>query len=129
LFAVFLHQIKGLLTMLEHSEENGVSVVNFQHARILDEATVQSLGSELVEAGARAKSGKLLLNFSNVLLMSSAMIGKLVDLRNRCKKNGIQLAFCGITSNVAEVFKIMKINELVEIYSDQASALTAMQEV
>lgn len=114
--------------MLEHSEENGVSLVCFQHARILDEATVQTLGSELVEAGARAKNGKLLLDFSNVLLMSSAMIGRLVDLRNRCKKNGIQLAFCGITENVAEVFKIMKINELVEIYSNKSSAVDAMQE-
>ncbi|MDP1560641.1 MAG: STAS domain-containing protein [Pirellulaceae bacterium] len=115
--------------MLEHSEENGISVVHFLHARILDEATVQSLGSELVEAAARAKTGKFLLNFSNVLLMSSAMIGKLIDLRNRCKKNGIQLAFCGITSSVGEVFKIMKISELVEIYSDKAAAIKAMQDV
>lgn len=113
--------------MLEYSEENGVSVVYFQHARILDEATVQTLGNELVEAGARAKTGKLLLNFRNVLLMSSAMIGKLVDLRNRCKKNDIKLAFCEITENVAEVFNIMKIHDLVDIYPEEAAALTAME--
>lgn len=114
--------------MLQYSEENGVSVVRFQNARILDEATVQTLGSELVEAGARAKNAKLLLDFSNVALMSSAMIGRLVDLRNRCKKNGIKLGFCEIAENVADVFKIMKINELVEIYSDRSSAVEAMHE-
>jgi anti-anti-sigma factor len=112
--------------MLEYTEENGVTIVYFQHSRILDEATVQSLGSELVEAGARAKNGKLLLNFRNVLLMSSAMIGKLVDLRNRCKKGGIQIAFCEISENVAEVFAIMKMGDLVTIYPLESDALEKM---
>ncbi len=113
--------------MLEIKEVNDVSVGYFQNTRILDEATVQTLGTELLEAAARTKNGKLLLNFQNVVLMSSAMIGKLVLLRNRCKEGGIKLAFCEITENVAEVFSLMQLNQIVDIYSDEGTALDAME--
>ncbi|GEM_PF-1664811 len=112
--------------MLEIKEIGDVSVGYFQNTRILDEATVQTVGAELLEAAARTKDNKLVLNFRNVVLMSSAMIGKLVLLRNRCKEAGVRLAFCEITENVKEVFMLMKLDQIVDLYSDQAGALTAM---
>lgn len=113
--------------MLEIKEDADVSIGYFQNTRILDEATVQSLGTELLEAAARTKNNKMLLNFRNVVLMSSAMIGKLVLLRNRCKEAGVNLAFCEITDNVKEVFSLMRLEQLVDLYPDQASALQAME--
>lgn len=111
--------------MLEIKQVGDVTVVCFQNTRILDEATVQTLGTELLEAAARA-NGKLLLNFKNVVLMSSAMIGKLVLLRNRCDEGGVRLAFCEITSNVKEVFSLMKLDKIVDIYPDESSAIEAL---
>jgi len=115
--------------MLELREEEGVSIGYFQNTRILDEATVQALGSELLELAARSKTGKLLLNFRNVLLMSSAMIGKLILLRNRCQDADVELAFCEISPNVSEVFTLMKLDKLVDLYADESSALDALREI
>lgn len=112
--------------MLEIKEDSDVTIGYFQNTRILDEATVQTLGTELLEAAARAKSGKMLLNFQNVVLMSSAMIGKLVLLRNRCEEAGVKLAFCDITDNVKEVFTLMRLDRIVDVYPDESAALSAM---
>lgn len=115
--------------MFTYGQEDGVDIVYFENTRILDEATVQTLGTELFEAAARAKNGKLLLNFRNVLLMSSSIINKLVELRNRCEKAGMHLAFCEVSENVQEVFRLMKMQNLVNIYPDEPSAIDAMQDL
>lgn len=112
--------------MFETNDNGDVTIFYFQNNRILDEATVQTLGTELLEAAARTKNGKLLLNFRSVELMSSAMIGKLVLLRNRCEEAGVSLAFCEISSNVMEVFSLMKLDKIVKIYPDEDTALGAM---
>ncbi len=114
--------------MFDFRQEGSVSIVYFQNTRILDEATVQTLGTDLLEAAARARDGKLLLNFRNVMLMSSAVINKLVELRNRCEDAGIELGFCEISEGVKEVFTIMRMQDLVKLYSDEQSALTEMQD-
>lgn len=113
--------------MLEIKESPEATIGYFQNTRILDEATVQTLGTELLEAAARAKSGKMIVNFKNVVLMSSAMIGKLVLLRNRCNEAGIKLAFCEITENVMEVFQLMKLEQIVDLYNTESEALTALE--
>jgi len=112
--------------MLEIQENLDASIGYFQNTRILDEATVQTLGTELLEAAARAKGGKMIVNFKNVVLMSSAMIGKLVLLRNRCEEAGIKLAFCEITENVKEVFQLMKLETIVDLYGTEEEAKTAL---
>jgi anti-sigma B factor antagonist len=112
------------MALLKTIESEGVLVVFFTEAKILDEAKIQKIGTELVEAAAQADSTKrLLLNFKGVAFMSSAMIGKLVLLNKKCKTDGITLKLCEIAGNVAEVFKIMKLNKVFDIYKTQEKAL------
>ena len=60
-----------------------------------------------------------------VQYMSSAMLGKLVQLHKRCKADKIKLKLCNISKNVMEVFEITKLNKLFEIKPDEAAALAA----
>ena len=114
------------MPLLRVQETDGVVVVGFNDAKILDEAKIQKIGAELIEAATNAAAGKkMLLNFSGVGFMSSAMIGKLVLLNKKCKTDGIALKLSDISGNVSEVFKIMKLNKVFEIYKTEEKALNS----
>jgi anti-anti-sigma factor len=118
------HQRIFPMTSLRTQETDGVLVVYFNDSKILDEAKIQKIGTELIDAADSAASDKkLLLNFSGVGFMSSAMIGKLVLLNKKCKTDGVALKLSDISGNVSEVFKIMKLNKVFEIYKSEEKAL------
>jgi anti-anti-sigma factor len=112
------------MAMLRTQETDGVWVVSFTETKILDEAKIQKIGAELIEAARNAQScKKLLVNFNGVGFMSSAMIGKLVLLNKQCKQDGVALKLSNISGNVSEVFQIMKLNKVFEIYKTEEKAL------
>lgn len=112
------------MASLRTQETEGVLVVYFTDTKILEEAKIQKVGGELIEAaGAAATGKKMVLNFTGVGYMSSAMIGKLVLLNKKCKTDGIDLKLCDIAGNVGEVFKIMKLNKVFDIYKTEEKAL------
>ena len=111
---------------LRSEEKDEVKVVYFNDAKILDEARIQQIGQELMGCVATAgQKKKMVLNFQGVSFMSSAMIGKLVLLNKKCKTSNIDLKLCEITPNVAEVFKIMRLNKVFDIYKDEEKAIKA----
>ncbi len=112
---------------LRTQENEGVLVVSFTDSKILDEAKIQKIGSELIAAAdtAAAAEKKMVLNFTGVDFMSSAMIGKLVLLNKKCKMDSVDLKLSDICGNVQEVFKIMKLNKVFDIYKTEDKALKA----
>lgn len=120
----------GVLSMsaVRTSEsEEGVLVVRFADAKILDEAKIQQIGRELTACVANANNGKLLLNFEGVSFMSSAMIGKLVLVHKKCKTADIKMKCCNISPNVMEVFKITRLHKVFDIQTDEAKALKSFE--
>jgi len=106
------------------SEEKGdVLVVYFNDAKILDEAKIQQIGTELMQKVTDATSQKLLLNFLGVSFMSSAMIGKVILLNKKCKAAEVKLKLCDISNNVMEVFKLMRLNKILDIQKNEEKAL------
>ncbi len=101
----------------------GVLVVSFTDAKILDEAKIAQIGKELMELVAMADQGKMVVDFSGVSFMSSAMIGKLVLLHKRCKSAEIKMKVCQISDNVMEVFKITRLHKVFDIQKDREKAL------
>lgn len=116
------------MALLRTQETEGVLVVSFSDSKILDEAKIQKIGAELMEAAQSAQeSKKLILNFSGVGFMSSAMIGKLVLLNKQCQKDGVVLKLSDISDNVSGVFQIMKLNKVFDIYKTEEKALKSFE--
>jgi anti-anti-sigma factor len=112
------------MSSLKTQEVEEVLVVSFTDAKILDEARIQLIGQELMNAAASAgQKKKMLLNFQGVQFMSSAMIGKLVLLNKKCKTEEVVLKMSTISPNVMEVFKITRLNKVFEIFDDQDKAI------
>jgi anti-sigma B factor antagonist len=111
-------------TFLELTDAGEVLVVKFNQASILDQMIIDQIGREFDQVHLEASANhKLLLNFQTVEYMSSAMLGKLIQLHRRCKADKIKLKLCGIAKNPLDVFKITKLDKLFEIHKDAPTAL------
>ncbi len=111
---------------VELVDRGEVLLTRFKQASILDQAVIDQIGAELMQTALEASGNrKLLLDFQIVNFMSSAMIGKLLQLHKRCKADKIKLKMCSISNNLMEVFKITQLNKLFEIYADEAAGVAA----
>ena len=104
-----------------------VLVVYFSEAKILDDARIQLVGKELLEVVKRAEKLKMVINFQNVAFMSSAMIGKLIQMRTKCKEEKVELKCSNVNPKIMEVFKITNLTKLFEFYDDEATAVKAFE--
>ena len=111
-------------TYLDLQDAGEVLVIKFKQASILDQGVIDQIGQEFDQAGLEAASNrKLLLDFNTVEYMSSAMLGKLIQLHKRCKADKIKLKLCGIAKNPLDVFKITRLDKLFDIHKDATAAL------
>lgn len=111
-------------TYIELKDVGDVLGVSFKQSSILDQRTIDEIGRELEQAELEASSNrKLLVSFQGVDFMSSAMLGKLVQLHKRCKADKIKLKFCSIANNPLDVFRITRLDKLFEIHPDVNAAL------
>ena len=113
-------------TFIDLTDAGEVLVATFKQASILDQNIIDQIGRELEQAGLEAAGNrKLLLNFQTIEFMSSAMLGKLVQLQKRCKADKIKLKLCHIAKNPLEVFQITRLDKLFDIHKDLTTALAA----
>src|SRR5262245_56471703 len=104
---ILLAKGNPLMPSLQISDEQDVVVVAFKDVTILDDTLIQQIGNEFKDLTLQASSGgKLLLDFSRVGFMSSAMIGQIVKLHKNCKRDKVRLKLCKISPNIFEVFQI-----------------------
>lgn len=114
------------LTMADRGDKGDIVAVYFATASILDEAVIQQIGKEFEGVALEAAGERrLLLNFSTVKFMSSAMIGKIVRLHKQCKNDKIKLKLCAIAPELLEVFTITRLDKLLEIHDNEEKAIAA----
>lgn len=107
-------------------DKDDIVIVSINLAKILDQVAIRQIGEAFKDLTLQAAAGrKLLLDFSRVEFMSSAMIGEIVRLNKQCKQDKIQLKLCCISANIRDVFKITGLNKMLDIYPDSVQALEA----
>ncbi len=100
-----------------------VTVVSFIDSKIVTEEDIQEVGDQLYSLVESEGHRRLLLNFRNVRYLSSAALGKLINLK---KKVGVvkgDLKLCCIHPDLLEVFKITRLDQVFQIYDDETVAL------
>lgn len=102
---------------------DNATVAAFVDERIVDDIVIQSVGEQLYNLVERDGHTRLLLNFSNVKFMASAVIAKLFTLHKKVQQAKGKLKFCCIDPDLRVVFKITGLERIVEIYEDEQDAL------
>ena len=110
---------------LELSSEGDVTVIQFKDQKILDEADIQQLGTELSEVVSSGEHSKVLLNFEAVDFLSSAALGKLISVNKKANVADVGLKMCCIKPNLFEVFKLTNLDSVFDIRETQEEALSA----
>ncbi|KKL57020.1 hypothetical protein LCGC14_2239560, partial [marine sediment metagenome] len=66
---------------------------------------------------------KLLLDFSRVKFLSSAMLGVLISLQKRSAGIKGRVVICGLRPELHKVFKITRLDKLFDFYDNETEAL------
>ena len=99
---------------------NGITVVHFLDQKIVSEASDQL--NALVE---NDRHRRLLLNFSNLKVLSSVAIAKLVSLQQKVSNNQGLLKICCVNPNLLELLQYVGLDRYIDIYETQEAALRA----
>ncbi|MHC4717143.1 MAG: STAS domain-containing protein [Planctomycetota bacterium] len=102
-----------------------VTVVDLTSSSILDGLTIQSVGEKLFELVDEQARRKIILDFSEVRLLSSMMLGVLVRLQRRVEGIKGRLVLCGLRPDLMRVFKITQLHKLFEFYRNENEALNS----
>ena len=110
---------------IDVTKSGDVSVVKFRDRKILDEAAIQELGSELCALVEVDNRKTILLDFEGVEFLSSAALGKLITFDRKVKTSKGRLKMCGIAPGILEVFQVTKLNKVFDIRPTAGEALAA----
>jgi anti-sigma B factor antagonist len=103
-----------------------ITVINFLDKRILDEPNIQVIADQLFSLVDDAKRRKLLCNFENVEYLSSAALGKLINLHKRLTSLQGRMALCNLIPQIMEVFTITRMDKIFKIYPDEDAGLKGL---
>lgn len=112
---------------IETEEIGDVTVVRFVDRRILDEENIRVIGDQLFSLVDDEKRSKILLDFGAVDYLSSAALGKLLNLNKKVDKSKGQLRLCRIKPDILEVFQITKLDKFFKIFEEQGQALESFR--
>jgi anti-sigma B factor antagonist len=103
------------------------TIVTFTDEKILEEKDVQALQESIMSVIESASGGiKLILDFSNVQFLSSAVLGLLIRVSKKVYENDGQLKLCSINPKIYKIFKITRLTKIFDIYQDIKSATESL---
>ncbi len=97
---------------------DGVFVIQFTDAQILDATVIEQMHRDLMLALEKAQERRLLLDFSRVRFMSSAALGMLIRVHKKCKELKIALKLCNLAPQIQQVFHVTNLDRVFDIHKD-----------
>jgi anti-sigma B factor antagonist len=102
---------------VEYAEN--ATIVTFLDEKILEDKDIQALGESIMSVIESASGGiNLILDFSNVGFLSSAVLGLLIRISKKVYEQDGQLRLCNINPKIYEIFKITQLTKVFDIYED-----------
>ena len=100
--------------------------VEFTEKHITDEVAIRMIGNELTKLVDGLQKPKVIVSFRGVENLSSAALGTLLTVLNRVKARDGQMRLCDINANILQIFEITKLNKVLRIEKDVASAKASL---
>jgi anti-sigma B factor antagonist len=113
---------------IQLNDADGVKVVRFQDNQLFDERTVREASDQIAAALPNDGSPiRLVVDFSDVSLISSTFLSKLILLQRRIDATRGKLRLCEMTPIVQQVFRTSNLDRLFKIDRDQRTAIESFQ--
>ena len=111
---------------VEYSEN--ATIMRFTDEKILEEQDIKALAESIMSVIEQAERINLILDFSNVRFLSSAVLGLLIRVSKRIYERDGQLGLCNINPKIYEIFKITRLTKTFDIYNSIESAKEGLSE-
>ncbi len=105
----------------------GVLVVNFSRGRIREEREILRILTELGKHIEENQGSDVLINMENIEYLSSAGLGSLVGLLKKSRKTNGNLRLCCLQATILELFEVMRLTKIFELFETYQEALSAYQ--
>ena len=106
----------------------GVLLVTLTESHVRSDELADALRDELLDAVTRSGVKQVVLNFGQVVFISSAGLRPLIRLRRKLQDEGGQLRICNLSESVADVFNTTRIfTAPFEIQPDVPSAVANLE--
>lgn len=69
----------------------------------------------------------IVIDFSNVQFLSSAVLGLLIRISKKVNENRGRLKLCCISPKIFDIFKITRLDEIFDIHNDAKKALLSLK--
>jgi anti-sigma B factor antagonist len=113
---------------IQVNETNGVKVVRFHDHQLFDERTVREAADQIAAALPNDGSPiRLVVDFSDVNLVSSTLLSKLILLQRRVEASRGKLRLCEMSPMIQQVFRTSNLDRLFCIDRDQRTSLESFQ--
>jgi anti-sigma B factor antagonist len=117
---IIMEQIK---TRIAVEYTSNATIITFTDEKILEEQDISALQDSIISVIESASGGiNLILDFSKVRFLSSAVLGLLIRISKRVYPRNGQLRLCNINPKIYEIFKITRLTKIFDIYPDVKSA-------
>jgi len=110
------------------SEVEGVKVVRFHDRQLFDERTVREVAEQIAVLLPNDGSAiRLVLDFTDVGLISSTLLSKLILLQRRIDASHGKLRLCELSPVLQQVFRTSNLDRLFGIDRDLRTSLEMLQ--
>jgi anti-sigma B factor antagonist len=92
-----------------------VTICNFNEKRFIDGHSIQLMGSELFRQVDELGRKWILLDFTKVELISSAVLGVLINLNRKARTAGGKVVLANVCKEITEVLELTKLNQILAL--------------
>jgi anti-sigma B factor antagonist len=105
------------------------TIVSFTDEKILEEKDIHSLQESIMSVIEQAEQIHLIIDFSHVKFLSSAVLGLLIRISKRIYEHDGRLRLCNIDPKIYEIFKITRLTKTFDISKDVDTAVKELSGV
>lgn len=105
---------------------SGAVVVTFMDEQILEEADISAIRESVTAVVEQTDKPGIILDFSNVRFLSSAVLGMLIRVSKMVYEKAGQLRLCSIHPKILEIFRITRLDRIFDIRKDAAAAIESL---
>lgn len=95
--------------------------------KILDESQLQSLETSFMPLIEQNPKIQLIIDFSNVKFLTSAVLGLLIRISKKVYENDGRLRLCSINPKIMEIFRITRLDKIFEIFPNVDEAMIGLK--
>ena len=90
-----------------------IQIVIFMVDHLIDQGVIQIVGKQLEQLVVKSGQPKMIIDFSNLDHVSSAMLGVLVDLHRTAQKMNGEVRLASLSPSLSNVVKISQLEKLL----------------